>query len=39
MYVHYIIDYIAELLGKSYDEVAKITTNNARRLWHLDQVK
>lgn len=38
MYVHYIIEYIAELLGKSYDEMAEITTNNAHKLWHLDQV-
>lgn len=37
MYVHYTIAYIAELLGKSYDEIAEITTNNAHRLWHLDQ--
>ena len=37
MYVHYIIAHIAELLGKTYNEIAEITTENARRLWHLDQ--
>ncbi|MDR3189913.1 MAG: TatD family hydrolase [Lactobacillaceae bacterium] len=37
MYVKYTIDNIAEQLGMTYNEVAKITTENAHRLWKLGE--